>query len=102
MDWLSRKSDKYGLNAVFKDKWGALITSSPGSFGGLRCMAHLRGIFSIMGVTVLPTEIAVTFVGQKFDGDSHIMTDEKTKKLLESLGASLARVTGDTSRSASN
>jgi chromate reductase, NAD(P)H dehydrogenase (quinone) len=101
IDWLSRKSDKYATNEVFKDKWGAMITSSPGSFGGLRCMAHLRGILSIMGVTVLPTEIAVTFVGQKFDGDSPIMTDEKTKHLLESLGASLAQVIGNTSRSAS-
>src|SRR5258707_10073686 len=64
IDWISRKSDKYGLNEVFKNKWGGLITSSPGSFGGLRCMSHLRGILSIMGVTILPTEIAVTFVGQ--------------------------------------
>ena len=89
IDWVSRKSDKYGLNEVFKGKWGALITSGPGSFGGLRCMAHLRGILSIMGVTVLPTEIAVTFVSQKFEGDSSAMTDEKAKKQLESLGAQL-------------
>lgn len=89
IDWASRKSDKYELNQVFKNKWGALITSSPGSFGGLRCMAHLRLVLSIMGVFVLPTEIAVTFASQKFDGDSEEMTDEKTKKTLETLGASL-------------
>ena len=89
IDWVSRKSDKYGLNEVFKNKWGALITSSPGSFGGLRCMSHLRGILSIMGVTILPTEIAVTFVGQKFEGDSGTITDEKAKKQLESLGGQL-------------
>src|SRR5262249_16051461 len=71
IDWASRKSEKYELNQVFKNKWGALITASPGSFGGLRCMAHLRAVFSIMGVIVLPTEVAVTFAGQKFDGDSN-------------------------------
>lgn len=75
-----------------KSKTAALITASPGQFGGIRCLAHLRGIFTIMGVLVLPMEIAVGFVSQKFDGDGGEMTDEKTKGLLESLGASLANV----------
>jgi hypothetical protein len=45
-----------------------------------------------MLVNVLPVEIAVTFVGDKFDGDSEEMTDEKTKGILENLGASLAEM----------
>ena len=45
-----------------------------------------------MGVNVLPSEIAVTFVPQKFEGDSDTMTDEKTKALLEGLGAALAHM----------
>ncbi|HYJ89862.1 MAG TPA: NAD(P)H-dependent oxidoreductase [Pyrinomonadaceae bacterium] len=89
IDWVSRKNERFGLNEVFKNKFGALITASPGSFGGIRCMAHLRGMLSIMGVTVLPSEIAVTFVGQKFDGDSFEITDQKTRGLLEGLGAAL-------------
>jgi chromate reductase, NAD(P)H dehydrogenase (quinone) len=89
IDWVSRKNELFGLNEVFKNKFGALITASPGSFGGIRCMAHLRGMLSIMGVTVLPSEIAVTFVGQKFDGDSFEITDQKTRGLLEGLGAAL-------------
>ena len=75
-----------------KGKTAALITASPGQFGGIRCLAHLRGVFTIMGVHVLPAEVAVAFVGQKFDGDASEMTDEKTKHILESLGASLAGV----------
>ena len=92
IDWASRKSEKYELNQVFKNKWGAIITASPGSFGGLRCMAHLRAVLSIMGVIVLPTEIAVTFAGQKFDGDRDVMTDEKTKTALETLGRTLVEM----------
>ena len=92
IDWASRKSPKFALNEVFKDKFAAMITASPGSFGGIRCLAHLRQMFSIMGVVVLPSEIAVTFVGQKFDGDSNEITDEKARGLLEGLGASLTEM----------
>lgn len=92
IDWASRKSEKFGQIEVFKGKTAAIITASPGSFGGIRCLAHLRGVLTIMLVNVLPTEIAVTFVGEKFNGDSGEMTDEKTKKILENLGASLTEM----------
>ena len=80
------------MNEAFTGKCAAMITASPGSFGGIRCLGHLRGVLSIMGVNVLPSEIAVTFVAQKFEGDSDTMTDEKTKALLEGLGAALAHM----------
>jgi len=90
IDWTSRKSDKYAMYEVYKGKTAAIITASPGQFGGLRCMTHLRGVLTIAGVTVLPMEIAVPFVSQKFDGDSSEITDEKTETLLTKLGKSLA------------
>jgi chromate reductase len=90
IDWVSRANHKYTMNATMKGKTAALITASPGQFGGLRCLTHLRGCFTIMGVHVLPMEIAVPFVGQKFEGDGKEMTDEKTKSILEGLGAALA------------
>jgi NAD(P)H-dependent FMN reductase len=89
IDWASRTSEKYAMNEVFKNKCAAMITASPGSFGGIRCLAHLRGVLSIMGVNVLPSEIAVPFVAQKFDSDSEEMTDAGTRRLLEDLGAAL-------------
>jgi NAD(P)H-dependent FMN reductase len=89
-DWASRKSGRFGINEVFRGKFAAMITASPGSFGGIRCLAHLRQILSIMGVTVLPSEIAVTFVADKFEGDGYAINDEKTKSLLEGLGNALA------------
>ena len=92
IDWASRKSSEFGQIEVFKGKTAAIMTASPGAFGGIRCLNHLRGVLTIMLVNVLPTEIAVTFVGDKFDGDSEEMTDEKTKGILENLGASLAEM----------
>jgi NAD(P)H-dependent FMN reductase len=92
IDWASRASERFGTNQVFKGKCAAMITASPGSFGGIRCLGHMRGVLSIMGVNVLPSEIAVTFVAQKFAGESDTITDEKTKALLEDLGAALAHM----------
>ncbi len=88
LDWVSRSRGEQKMYAAFKNKVAGIMTASPGSFGGLRCLGHLRGVLTIMTVNVLPLEIAVTFAGEKFDGDT--MTNEKTKKLLETLGASVA------------
>jgi len=89
IDWASRQSDRYKGSDVFQGKLAAIITASPGSFGGIRSLAHLRGVLMGVGVNVLSSEIAVSFVGNKFDGDGEKMTDEKMKELLEQLGVSL-------------
>ncbi len=89
IDWASRKSDRFAMGEVFKGKVAAMITASPGSFGGIRCLSHMRGVLSILGVNVLPSEIAVTFAGEKFDGNGTEITDEKMKHILEKLGAEL-------------
>lgn len=92
IDWASRANDKFKMGEVFKGKVAAVITASPGSFGGIRCLSHLRSVLSILGINVLPSEIAVSFVGKMFEGDGDAMTDEKMKSLLESLGASLVEM----------
>lgn len=89
IDWASRASDEFGQIEVFKGKTAAIMTASPGAFGGIRCLAHLRGVLTIMLVSVLPMEIAVSFVRDKFEDDSDEMTDEKMKGVLENLGATL-------------
>ena len=89
IDWVSRASDEFEMNEVFRGKVAALMTASPGAFGGIRCLAHLRGVLSILLVNVLPSEIAVAQVSKMFDGDKEEMTDEKMKSVLEKLGASL-------------
>ncbi len=92
IDWASRQSDEYKMGEVFKGKIAAIITESPGAFGGIRCLGHLRGVLSILLVNVLPSEIAVANVGKMFDGDGAEMIDKKMKKVLEDLGASLVDI----------
>jgi len=69
-----------------RERWRA---ASPGSLGGIRALAHLRGVLSSVKVHVLPSEVAVPYVDDKFDGDGIEMVDEKMKESLEALGASL-------------
>ncbi len=92
IDWVSRKSDEYEMIEVFKGKVAAIMTASPGSFGGIRCLGHLRGVFSIMLTNVLPTEIAVAGVNKMFEGDGEEIQDEKMEKLLQDLGGSLTEM----------
>lgn len=89
IDWASRKSEKFNQGEVFKGKVAAIMTESPGAFGGIRCLGHLRAVLSILLINVLPSEIAVGNVGKMFEGDGEAMTDEKMKKVLQDLGASL-------------
>ncbi len=89
IDWASRPSDEYKAGAIFKGKSAAIITASPGAFGGVRCLSHLRTVLTALLVNVLPSEIAVGKVGEMFDGDAAEMTNEKMRKTLEDLGASL-------------
>lgn len=94
IDWVSRPNDKYKMYEPLQGKTVGLMSASPGQFGGVRMLPHVRAVFTTMGLHVLPLEIAVGFVGQKFDGDGIEMTDEKTKGFLESLGASLVHKLG--------
>jgi chromate reductase len=88
-EWASRQNDTYKKSDVFSGKIAAIISASPGSLGGIRSLLHLRGVMTSLGVNVLPSEIAVSFVSDKFAGDSSEMTDERMKTMLEELGAAL-------------
>ena len=92
IDWASRPSDKYPRSAVFSGKFAAMMSSSPGSLGGVRSLAHLRGVLTSISVNVLPQEIAVPFAEDKFLGNNEEMIDEVMKLRLEELGALLVEM----------
>jgi NAD(P)H-dependent FMN reductase len=92
IDWVSRASDVYPRSAVFAGKFAAMMSSSPGALGGVRSLAHLRGVLTSVGVNVLPQEIAVAFAEEKFAGDQEEMIDETMKARLEKLGVLLVEM----------
>ncbi len=89
IDWTSRQHGYLKTGEAFEGKMAAIMTASPGGFGGIRCLGHLRSILSILGVNVLPSEIAVGKVHEMFDGDAAEMTNDKMREILETLGASV-------------
>lgn len=90
IDWASRPNGDLKTGDCFRGKVAAIISASPGGFGGIRCHPHLRGILTSLLVNTLPSEIAVGKVGGVFDGDSSEITNPTVRALLEDLGKSLA------------
>jgi NAD(P)H-dependent FMN reductase len=90
IDWASRANGNIKLGECFKGKFAAIMTASPGAFGGIRCLGHLRDVLTILLVNTLPSEIAVATVGGVFDGDTDEMTNDNVRVILEDLGKSLA------------
>jgi NAD(P)H-dependent FMN reductase len=91
IDWASRARGELKINEVFKNKLVAIMTASPGAFGGLRCLIHLRALFSQLQTEVIISEIAVPSAPQKFDGGQ--MTDEAYKGRIENLAKLLVEKT---------
>lgn len=91
IDWVSRPVEgKDGL-APFRNKAAALLSASPGGFGGLRGLVHLRAILGNIGVIVLPDQLAVARAHEAFQPDG-TLANPKQRAAVEALGATLAGV----------
>lgn len=94
IDWLSRdvedgKGDSSGL-APWRGKVAGLMAASPGGFGGIRALPHLRQILAALGVTVLGTQVAVPRAHEAFTADGSL-ADERVAKSLRSLAEAVAQ-----------
>lgn len=88
LDWSSRPLGGEDGLALVRGKPAALLSASPGPFGGVRSVAHLRGILSKMGVNVLADEVLVAAAPTAFDGQGKL-TNELSAKLTAQLAANL-------------
>ena len=83
LDWLSRSlGDGKGPNsglAPYKGKLAGLVAASPGPFGGVRGLPHLRQILSSLGVTVLGAQVAIARADQAFDDDGALKDPHHVK-----------------------
>jgi len=92
IDWASRPNELYQKEDIFPGKVAAIMSASPGSLGGVRALGHLRDVLTSVKVQVLPTEVAVPFVNDYFDGDETEMLNSQIIHALESLGASVVEM----------
>ena len=93
IDWLSRDvGDGKGVSsglAPWKGKVAGLMAASPGGFGGVRALPHLRQVLSALGVTVLGMQVAVPKAHEAFAGDGSIV-DERVAKSVRALATAVA------------
>lgn len=97
IDWLSRdlgegRGDESGL-APWRGKVAGLMAASPGAFGGVRGLPHLRQVLATLGVTVLGTQVAVPRAHEAFGDDGRI-ADERVAKSVRALAEAVVQAAG--------
>lgn len=89
LDWASRPPKPY----VFHDKIVGLMGASPGGFGAVRALLHLREVFAALGAWVLPAQVTIARADTAFAADG-TLTDPKRTHLVHQLAADLIANTG--------
>jgi chromate reductase, NAD(P)H dehydrogenase (quinone) len=91
LDWVTRVRAKgeSGLE-VFKTRVFAISGASPGYYGTMRSLLHLRQILAIgVGATVVPQQIALPRAMEAFEADGSLK-DQAQQKLCASVVEALA------------
>lgn len=76
---------------VIRDRPVAMISASPGQFGGVRAQHSLYGLLRTLGLWLVPDELFLPRAHKIFLDDGTI-TDEKIKQRIEKLAKRLVRV----------
>lgn len=97
IDWLSRDvGDGKGANgglAPYRGKVAGIMNATPGPYGGVRHLYHLRQVLSGLGVLVLPQQVQLAHADQAFD-EAGALTDARAAKALATLARNLVDVAG--------
>jgi NAD(P)H-dependent FMN reductase len=90
IDWASRRENDEKPLAAFTGKVAAVMSASPGAFGGLRGQALLRSQLAYLGMVTVPSRVGVAHAGDAFDDDGRLK-DEKQHQSVLALGAEAVR-----------
>ncbi|WP_330961142.1 NADPH-dependent FMN reductase [Photobacterium sp. 53610] len=82
IDWLSRPDGDVPALAAYHSKTAYLLSTSPGSLGGIRGLVMLRMLLSNIGVMVMPDQLAIPAANQAFNGQGEL-TDNRQAELLQ-------------------
>ncbi len=94
LDWVSRvPSDQYGKLMPYKGKVFAIASTSPGGYGGIRGLNHLRAILVNMGALIISEQVAVANAEKAF-GDDDMPVDTRTATHLRAMAKSLVETAG--------
>jgi NAD(P)H-dependent FMN reductase len=83
IDWISRPRTGDPELAAFTGKVAALTSASPGGFGGMRGLVHVRSILGNIGTIVLPNQVAVAKAHEAFTGDGSLRDEKLAQKITK-------------------
>ena len=85
------KGDNSGL-APYRGKVAAIMAASPSPFGGTRGLPHLRQILASLGVTVVPSQLALQHADHAFEADGSLK-DPKVREAVDKLARAAVDMT---------
>jgi len=88
IDWISRPAPGEPPLAVLRGKVAALASASPGPGAGKRGLRHLRELLEMIGMKVVPAQVAVARASQAFDESGNLVRPEDqaaVRQLVEEL-----------------
>lgn len=91
IDWASRPEPNLPGLACFKDKVAAIMSASPGGFGGMRGLVHVRSILESIGVLVIPEQRAISKAFEAFNEDGTLKESNQQQE-VENLGGKVANL----------
>lgn len=92
LDWLSRPDGQADKRAAFRGKPVALLSASPGQFGGLRHLVHLGVILSNLEMLVLPEPFGLARADKAFDTNG-ALNDEKARDEVQAAAHRIVEIT---------
>ncbi len=87
IDWVSRIKDQ----PAFSGKVAGLLAASPGHFGGVRGLYHLRAILVSLGVEVLAQQFVLPRANAAFDAEGRLL-DAQHAEQVHRLAARVVEV----------
>lgn len=90
IDWVSRAdSEEEAPLAVFVGKTAAIISASPGGYGGARSLGFLREFLGNIKITVLEEQFSLPKADEAFAEDGSLLNPEAARK-VRGIGRELA------------
>jgi chromate reductase, NAD(P)H dehydrogenase (quinone) len=89
IDWVSRVNtpDEEMLSAL-KGKSAAILSASPGGYGGARSLTQLRPFLENIHISVLPDQVSVPKAYEAFDADGNLV-DPDLQSAVKALATNL-------------